>query len=583
MTIKDCVFDRNINSNINSTYPNNGETAGTGAGVLVQAANESAKVNIDGCTFKNMSSASSSTCVFNITGTTNITNSVFENNETLKTNGYGGNITNLSILNIDGCTFRNNVSKHYGGAIYSSGKSVTIADSAFVQNEAVNGGAIYNCAGTLSIIDSEISDNSLTNIDLNNNVGIAIYLKDTDCTIENSAINNNTRLSNDNSDVYGGAIYVYNKSLTIKNSEIKGNKAAYGGAIGTGNNTNLNLTLIGENGGCVDIENNIATKEGAGLFMRHVGGVKLSGKVIIKDNLCNGNQSNIYDRYNNSMPLTILGSLEGSDIGYTVLKNGTTETSGVITSGYASFGSEEELDTIFSNDRTTYSQRINDDGEVELYTASYYSVSYYDKNGETFSGTHGEKVVTNYENGRNYLLDTPTKQYFTFEGYYLNSDCTGSVITSLEAFSYANDVKLYANWTKTLNDFADEFLDLTGSYCSGDKSFTDTLKNSFNMLSASDKESFIDTEVVEGLGNTYSSNIVEAKSRYYNMVTERGYDQFLEGMNVQPISKGSLVKINTLFGIAEEDIPEVSTVAILSLVGGFSIGGYFLLKKKKFN
>ncbi len=279
------------------------------------------------------------------------------------------------------------------------------------------------------------------------------------------------------------------------------------------------------------------------------------------------------------------GSMSNSTHTYGVAKNLTTNAFTKTGYTFEGWATSVDGDVVYSNEQSVSNLTSENGVVVTLYakwSANTVYVDYFDKGGVEFSGEHGSDVKYFFDYDKGLTLDTPTKQYFTFEGYYLNSDCSGSAITCLEAFSYANDVKLYAKWVKTLSNFAREFLDLTGSYCSGDKSFTNTLKDSFNMLSASDKELFIDTEVVEGLGNTYSSDIVEAKSRYYNMVTERGFDQFLEGMNVQPMSK-SLFNTTTFFGIEEEDIPEVSTAAVLVVLGGFSVGAYFLLKKKKFN
>ena len=189
----------------------------------------------------------------------------------------------------------------------------------------------------------------------------------------------------------------------------------------------------------------------------------------------------------------------------------------------------------------------------------------------------------------------PNKQYFTFKGYYdyANGEGTqyffedGTPVNSI--WARTTDVTVYAYWVKTMNNFAREFLEKTdgGIYCDKskglDKSIQDDLLASFNIIN--DEEglaTFKNTERIIGMTSGFENDIVEAKSRYCYMVEELGINDFL-GLGIGPVNRSLGIKMNTLFGITEEDVPEVTTLGVLTVAGGISIGAYFLFKKKKFN
>jgi predicted outer membrane repeat protein len=65
---------------------------------------------------------------------------------------WGGAVCNyFGSLNLSRCTFRNNVSEGSGGAIWSSEGPLSIIDSVFTGNAAINGGAVSVDGGTVSI------------------------------------------------------------------------------------------------------------------------------------------------------------------------------------------------------------------------------------------------------------------------------------------------------------------------------------------------------------------------------------------------------------------------------------------------
>ena len=83
---------------------------------------------------------------------------------------------------------------------------------------------------------------------------------------------------------------------------------------------------------------------------------------------------------------------------------------------------------------------------VAIYDIITYDVIYKDVNNEDFSGTHGAGVVNIYAVDSEYTLDTPSKIGYEFLGYFLNSDGSGSAISSLLPDSYSDTITLYAKW-----------------------------------------------------------------------------------------------------------------------------------------
>lgn len=83
------------------------------------------------------------------------------------------------------------------------------------------------------------------------------------------------------------------------------------------------------------------------------------------------------------------------------------------------------------------------------WTANQYNINYYDSGGSAFSGTHGSGAPTTHTYGTATTLKSASKDYYTFGGWFTNSGCTGSAVTSLGATAYTADINLYAKWTPT--------------------------------------------------------------------------------------------------------------------------------------
>jgi len=193
-----------------------------------------------------------------------------------KTND-GGGIYNNGNLNVNNCTFSNNIVYGYGGAIYNNQGNLTLNNCTFTSNTAdVYAGAIYDNgkknADTLIVNNSTFTDNVGYGIGAIDNTG---YLNLTNSTFNNNsgegegvgAINNygilniiNNTFNNDS----GGAIY-NNGNLNVTSSTFTNCAAPNGGAI-----LNYHGTLTVNN--CTFTGNNAIGTESGNLYIKSFGG-----------------------------------------------------------------------------------------------------------------------------------------------------------------------------------------------------------------------------------------------------------------------------------------------------------------------
>jgi uncharacterized repeat protein (TIGR02543 family) len=82
------------------------------------------------------------------------------------------------------------------------------------------------------------------------------------------------------------------------------------------------------------------------------------------------------------------------------------------------------------------------------WTANSYSITYKDQGNVAFSGTHASGYPTTHKYGTATTLKSASKTGYTFGGWFTNSGCTGSAVTSLGATAYTSGITLYAKWTQ---------------------------------------------------------------------------------------------------------------------------------------
>lgn len=246
---------------IEQTYFHN-NSANSRGGAVYQT--DSAELQITNSEFKE-NDAQDGGAIYNLEGTSNIKDSLFESNIASNT---GGAVYNGGTLTVDNTAFnKNKVSaggiEHGGGAIYNKGGAVTVTGSAFNENSAFQyGGAVYNTGtgASMDISESVFTANKITSTNDEERAGGAIYntagMTITDSVFGGSTVDASNVNTDANSAHTGGAIY-NTGSLTIKASEGKltkfiSNTAGYnGGAIFSSGFLDLSDVLFDSNSAVV--------------------------------------------------------------------------------------------------------------------------------------------------------------------------------------------------------------------------------------------------------------------------------------------------------------------------------------------
>lgn len=213
---------------------------------------------------------------------------------TLGNADLGGGILNSGTLTLTDTTFSDNNAIDGGGGIYNT-STATITDSTFSGNSAALGGGIYNTGGaTMTVTNSTISGNTVSND------GGGIVNEHT-LTLTDSTISDNT------ASIAGGGIYntsyASSSTLTVTNSALSGNSTNGdgGGIFNSETATFINSTISGnsayfDGGGIsnsgtaklhnVTIANNTADSDadelgdGGGVFVSATGTLNLGNSII---------------------------------------------------------------------------------------------------------------------------------------------------------------------------------------------------------------------------------------------------------------------------------------------------------------
>lgn len=88
--------------------------------------------------------------------------------------------------------------------------------------------------------------------------------------------------------------------------------------------------------------------------------------------------------------------------------------------------------------------------DITLYakwTAETYTITYKDQGNKDFSGTHELGYPTKHTYDESTNLKGATKTGYTFAGWYKESNCSGSAVTTIGGTEYTADFTLYAQWT----------------------------------------------------------------------------------------------------------------------------------------
>ena len=348
-----------IDDNLNVTFINitfiNGNAYGNGGAILNPYNNTS--MSFINCIFDN----------------NNITN------DTVMTTGHGGAIynsgKNLTIIN---STFINNNAALSGGAIKIDSMNVIISNNNFTSNNARDGGAIS--------IDTYSNNVTISNNDFINNTAYAdgaIQIKGVYVTISNNNFTSNNATS------IGGAITidVNGRNTTISNNNFISNNAGDGGAIWT---NAVNTTISNNN-----FTNNYAASIG-GAIWTNTGNTIISNNNFTSNNATNAGGAVYILTYTNIV----------IDIYNSTFSDNNALTGGAVYIGtvYNGFATVNIYNSTFTNNNAS-----NTGGAIRIYVGNNGSADI-DINNSTFidniafsdinPNTHGGAIsITSYNNG----------------------------------------------------------------------------------------------------------------------------------------------------------------------------------------
>ncbi len=251
-----------------------------------------------------------------------------------------------------------------------------------------NGGGVYVC-GTFNMKAGNIVGNKVTSSEdgYANGLGGGVSVYEGAFTMSGGTITGNT------ADNGGGGVCVYTTgTFTMKNGTISENTAYCGGGVynvgtfemndgsitgnkatqfGGGIQNSGTLKLLAAEGKTITITGNEAAIAEGGIA--NWGALSLSGKVIIKDNICTGKYGDVAYPVNlaTGTAITINGALTGSEIHITHASGDSDEHDiGVLTSGFTTNNSGAKLGEFFTYEGpSSFEMVLNEDGELEVKAA----------------------------------------------------------------------------------------------------------------------------------------------------------------------------------------------------------------------
>ena len=125
----------------------------------------------------------------------------------------------------------------------------------------------------------------------------------------------------------------------------------------------------------------------------------------------------------------------------------------------------------------TYAKNTTGTSTINVtFTPAAYAINYKDQGGANFSGQHEAGYPQNHTYNTETTLKSASKNHYTFGGWYKESDCSGTEVTTLGATEYTNDITLYAKWTAktytiTLDANGGTFVDNRDSQTKGSATF----------------------------------------------------------------------------------------------------------------
>jgi uncharacterized repeat protein (TIGR01451 family) len=155
---------------------------------------------------------------------------------------YGGGIDNSGTLTLDGTSVSGNAADEGGGILHVGG-TLTLSDSAIVDNTSTgSGGGIYSQSGVVALDNSTVSGNTVSGDQHAHGAGICSA--NTALTLDSSTVSDNATTGQ------GGGISGQSGTVVVRNTLLAGNSAISGRPDCSGDVYSDGYNLIGDSAGC---------------------------------------------------------------------------------------------------------------------------------------------------------------------------------------------------------------------------------------------------------------------------------------------------------------------------------------------
>ena len=223
------------------------------------------------------------------------------------------------------------------------------------------------------------------------------------------------------------------------------------------------------------------------------------------------------------------------------------------------------------------------------------SISFKDQGGGAYTGSNSASLPSSVSYNSDTDLIDGTKSGYHFDGWYLNSACTGDAITAIYAGGYYTDTEpiiVYAKWTSGESaaiSYATSFNSTIGGICS---SYNTNTKSSFLSAWNSQKSTYngLADYVKYWLAKSTASsdtNVTNMFAKYEYVLSKYGYSTTTTDLDLYdylsrtPTPRAAIRDFSPLSLFGEEDSLSTVIIIVASSVALLSVTALSILVIKK--
>ena len=140
------------------------------------------------------------------------------------------------------------------------------------------------------------------------------------------------------------------------------------------------------------------------------------------------------------------GTINGESVSTYTYGVGATLPTNVIKTGYVFVGWYANSDLTGDKVTAISTTEMGDKEFWARWTPAQYQIIYKDQGDAIFSGAHEDGYPNTHTYNTPTTLKSATKNHYNFGGWYKESDCSGTAVTTLGATEYTENITLYAKW-----------------------------------------------------------------------------------------------------------------------------------------